>query len=306
MLEVKDYTLKCLGRHTGVWAIEPGWLQGTMDQIGAGAIVAKEKPKDIFALDAGDQEYSAIGAHTVGDIRVIPIQGAMMKQFSKYGGTSYMAIRQELRASARSTSIKGIMLLIDTPGGNVSGLDDLASDIVMASNEKPLMAHIDDCCCSAGMWLSSQAPLVAANRSAMLGSIGVFTVLEDTSAQAEADGVKVIKVSSSPAKGEGTPGLPITEDYVAEVQRQVDEINGMFLAAITKGRGIASGALKEVADGRVFNAQVAKESGLIDRVQSMDESMAQLTEIMRKADANAQERTRAAAAKIKLAQLKKR
>jgi signal peptide peptidase SppA len=276
-----------------------------MDQIGAGAITAKEKPRDILALDIQEEGYSPIGAHTAGDIRVIPIQGAMMKQFSKYGGTSYMAIRQELRGSARSSSIKGIMLLMDTPGGNVSGLDDLALDITMAANAKPLMAHIDDCCCSAGVWLSSQAPIVAANRSAMVGSIGVFTVLEDTSAAAEADGVKVIKVSSTPAKGEGTPGLPITEDYIAEVQRQVDEINGMFLAAISKGRGLAASALGSVADGRTFNAQVAKDSGLIDRIQSFDESMAQLTEIVRKAEATAQDRSRAASAKIKIAQLKR-
>jgi len=306
MLEIKDYTLKCLARHTGVWAVEPGWLQATMDQIKIGALAAKETPKTILALDGPEESYSAIGAYTAGDIRVIPIQGAMMKQFSKYGGTSYMAIRQELRAAARSTAIKGIMLLMDTPGGNVAGLDDLASDITMAANSKPLMAHIDDCCCSAGMWLSSQAPIVAANRMAQLGSIGVFTVLEDTSAAVEADGVKVIKVSSTPAKGEGTPGLPITEDYVAEVQRQVDEINGMFLAAISKGRGIQSEALLKVADGRVFNAQIAKDAGLIDRIQSMDESMAQLAEIVRKVDATAQERSRAASAKIKIAQLKNR
>jgi len=120
------------------------------------------------------------------------------------------------------------------------------------------------------------------------------------------EGVRVIKIASGAMKAGDIPGVPIADEYVAEVQAQVDGINAMFRAAIAHGRGIPQSRFADVADGRVFSPQVAMESGLIDKVQTFDESMSQLAAIVQKVDANAQERTRAAAAKIKIAQLKKR
>lgn len=298
-MKLTEYEPKCLERHTGIWAIEPMYLKQTMDAIEAGHIKAKDVPTHLV----NPRDPSDIDGQLVYDesIMVIPIMGATQKGASKYGGTSTVAVRQLLRMAQRMESVEAVLLHMDTPGGNVFGLDDLAQEIQATSAAgKPVFVQADDQLASAGVWIASVADSVSVNRSIMFGSIGAFTVLRDFSEAAEKDGVKVHVISTGELKG-GADGAPITDAELAEVQKQVDLIGKQFVEVIVAGRNIDRATVEAVADGRMMTASEALELGLVDKIQSLDDTMAEIAAMVDSRREQAQARTRNAQAKIRMA-----
>src|SRR5690606_31819803 len=129
--------------------------------------------------------------------------GAMTKQGSSFGGASTVRTRRAIRSAAADKSVSAIMLLIDSPGGSVSGTSDLADDVANAKKKKPVYAYIEDTCCSAAYWVASQCSAIYANPTAIVGSIGTYMVVADYSRMAENAGVKVHCISTGKYKGAG-------------------------------------------------------------------------------------------------------
>mgnify|MGYP001407151604 CR=1 FL=1 len=268
---------KCRSRHLGLWAMTeyglerwPGWYaalhavrtEGPLPNISAAASRRQQSEEPLYEVQSG--------------MAIIGINGPMMKGESKFGGANTVQIRQALRAAVSDESVKAVMLQIDSPGGSVAGTDELGRDVAKADQVKPVFAHIDDLGASAAYWVASQARKITAGPAAEIGSIGVYAVVEDSSQAAAADGIKVHVVSTGPMKGVMQPGTEITPDQIAHLQERVDEMNGHFQMAIIRGRGdrITKAQLKEASDGRVFGAADAKKLGLVDKIQSFDEAIA--------------------------------
>jgi protease-4 len=113
---------------------------------------------------------------------------------------------------------------------------------------------------------------VTANATAEVGSIGTVAVVWDTSKAAEDAGIEVHVVCTAPLKGAFVDGAPITDEALEDLQRRVDDLNGHFLRALTRGRGLRGQSLARVNDGRIYGAAQAKRLGLIDEVQGRDEA----------------------------------
>jgi len=211
-------------------------------------------------------------------IAVLQVTGMLIKGDSKYGGSSTIRLRHAVRRAKEDPAVQGGILQIDSPGGTIAGVSDLADDLADFNREKPLWAFIEDLGASAAYWLASQAGRIAANRTAEVGSIGVYCVVEDLSGAAEAAGIKVHVIGSGPYKGLGVEGTPITDEHLAYLQASVDDAFAHFTADVKRGRGRRLGAdrLAESADGRVFPAADAKARGLIDAVESLDDTVAAL------------------------------
>jgi signal peptide peptidase SppA len=191
-----------------------------------------------------------------------------------FGGTSMVNAKKAVRESAAmydSGKIKGIMLAIDSPGGTVAGTEELASEVArVAGTNCPIIAYIEDMGCSAAYWIASQADSIYANKTALVGNIGVLSVLKDTTGAYQQAGIKVIPVATGKYKGMGAEGTPITDEHVAEAQRLVNEMNLPFLDAVASGRGMTPKQLESVADGRAHVASTAKDMRLIDGISSFD------------------------------------
>jgi hypothetical protein len=104
----------------------------------------------------------------------------------------------------------------------------------------------------------------------MVGSIGTMTYVQDTSGAYEKAGIKVTLIATGKYKGQWIDGNPVSEDYIAEVRREVEDLNEHFLSGVEQGRGMSREQLLGVADGRVFIASEAQKLGLIDEVASLD------------------------------------
>jgi ClpP class serine protease len=115
-----------------------------------------------------------------------------------------------------------------------------------------------------------------------VGSIGTYGAIFDYSGAAAMEGVKAYVVRAGKYKGMGTPGTEITQDHLAELQRNVDALNARFLSGVSTGRRMNSDRVAELADGRVHIGAEALALGLVDAVGSFDAAMQRLQTITHK------------------------
>ena len=270
-----------LDQYFGPWAIQEEPFRAAVDRItGPGFDLALHLRTEGAAVQASASTargYTTAGVE--GNVAVVAIRGAMMKhQTSMSEGASTVLARRAIRAAVADKTIDGILLLIDSPGGTVSGTHDLAKEVAAANKQKPVVAYIEDLGASAAYWVASQASKIYANATALIGSIGTFAVLYDFSEQADKLGVKVHVVRAGEFKGMGTEGTEITDEQLAYWQGIVGDLNNHFLVGVAVGRKLPLSKVTEMADGRVHVGSQAQALGLIDGVQSYAATVSQLSE----------------------------
>lgn len=235
-------------------------------------------------LAAGPPQAAASTARTVEGkggkrLAVIEAVGTLAKGKSSFGGTSTVQLRRDIRQAAADPGVSGILLAIDSPGGTVAGTADLAADVKAARRKKPVFAHIDDLGASAAYWLASQADRVTANApTALVGSIGTIMTVLDASGMAEREGLRPLVFATGPLKGAGTPGTAVTAEQRAYFQKIVDDTQAHFDAAVRAGRGLSAAQLSAVKTGGVWVASEAQALGLIDAIQPLDKTLAELAQ----------------------------
>lgn len=258
------------------WAIEPSRfdaLYSSVKSVDLHAHVHSTKARGRLKPSGSGGTLSRLKNGTV----VIGLAGTLLKAPSSIlDSTSTVWARRQLRLAANNNDVRAILLHIDSPGGIVAGVEDLAQDVAAAAKRKPLHAFIADMGASAAYWVASQASKVFANDNALVGSIGVFTVLTDRSEQFDRAGVKVHVIRAGQFKGVGTPGTEITDEHLAHRQQLINDLNGFFVAAVSRGRKLTGQKLNDIVDGRVHVGHEAAQLGLVDGIKSLDEVLAEL------------------------------
>ena len=216
-------------------------------------------------------------------VGIIPIEGLMAKLAgsvngsSQPRGTAMNVVRRSLKLALADDDVHTILLYVDSPGGTVPGISDVAKQIRAARTRKPVVAFVDGMMASAAYWLGSQADEVVANDTGHVGSIGVYTILDDWHAFFEEHGVERHLVKAGKFKGTGVPGLKITKEELEPIQREIDHIYDTFVQAVAGGRKLDVSAVLKLADGTVRTGESARVAGLVDRVKTFDDLMGELT-----------------------------
>lgn len=267
----------CFANHMGAWAVEPAWFAQALDAVRRNAWPTRSTADRQAALT--EQAHGVMDSYavTAEGVAIVSLSGVMMKGTSKFEDCcNTLAVRQQLRDAAGNNAVASIVLVIDSPGGRIAGTLELANDVRAVDAVKPVHAYVDDMCCSAAYWVAAQARRITSNAVAMVGSLGVFVVLQDVTKMADAQGIKVHLISSGAFKGAGTPGTPVTSEHLVEVQRIVDQTNQHFMESVSNGRQMPMDKLHDLFDGRVHLAGDAKKLGLVDGIQSLDDTVAEL------------------------------
>jgi len=160
--------------------------------------------------------------------------------------------------------VNSIELYIDSPGGFAQAGGMVAQ--VVATCKKDITARGGGLVASAAYRIASQCDSISAYRDSMIGCIGTYTVLCDTTGMQDQVGMRLILVSSGGVKGAGADGN-VTSEYAADVDREVQELNDLFVTDVAKGRGLKQPRARELADGRAHIASSAKSLGLIDSIE---------------------------------------
>lgn len=259
----------------GVWCIEPRAGQGLYQALRSIDLAAHIR-SSLAAPQRVETSLQLLPGRGKSQIGLVPVLGTMMKGQSSMGGTSTIAARRAIRQAAADPNVSGILLAFDSPGGTSAGTADLAADVKAASRKKPVYAQIEDTAASAAYWVASQADRVFANApTALVGNIGTYIVMEDTSAANEKNGVKEIAFASGPLKVFGG-GLGITDAQHEHMQGVVNAIQAEFTAAVKSGRGLSESRLEKVLSGAIYPAAEALKLGLVDGIQRMDATLEQL------------------------------
>ena len=168
---------------------------------------------------------------------------------------------------------KGIILYIDTPGGTVYESDELYLKLMEYKKEtgRPIWAYFASQACSGGYYIAMAADYIYANRNCWTGSIGVVISMVNCEGLYEKLGIEEINIVSGPNKAMGAAGTEMTQEQYDIMQSLVDEAYDQFVGIVSKGRAMSEERTRELADGRIYSAQQAKEADLIDVIGSFEE-----------------------------------
>src|SRR3990172_1504844 len=170
-------------------------------------------------------------------VAIVPIYG-VISQHPQSMGTSTDEIGAMFGAALASPNVDAILLDVDSPGGTITGVPELAAEIFAGRGVKPITAIANGLAASAGYWIAAAASKVVVTPSGEAGSIGVYMLHEDWSKNLEQEGIKLTAISAGKFKTEGAPWEPLAEEAQAFYQAQVTEAYGWFIRDVAQFRGV--------------------------------------------------------------------
>lgn len=274
------------------WAIMPDRLEAIAEVIErrvSGVRLSADEIAEIKGERAhnGTLEIVSLGVEAAGprssggaqqgSIAVINIMGIIAQHASQVdnisgpGGTSTERLTNSFRSAMADPNIVGIIFNVDSPGGNVGGVQVLADEIRAARGQKPIVAQVNSMMASAAYWIGCAADEVVMTPGSMAGSIGVYSLHKDVSVAAEKEGVKFTFISAGKYKVEGNQFQPLTDEAMQATQSQVDAFYGDFTVGVGNSRGVSASAVRDgFGQGRMLKDKEAVKAGLADRVDTMD------------------------------------
>jgi signal peptide peptidase SppA len=216
-------------------------------------------------------------------IAVIPIYGTLVRRTqgleAQSGLTSYAGIAMALDTALADPSVAAILLDIDSPGGESSGVFDLADRIRAATAIKPVWAVANDMAFSAAYALGSAASRLIVSRTGGVGSIGVIAMHVDQSVKDQQDGIAYTAVFAGDRKNDLNPHAPISGEAHSFLQGEVNRIYDLFATTVAKHRGMGVNTIKGTQAALFFGTD-AVASGLADDVGTLDDAIRQINSML--------------------------
>ena len=272
---------------TTPWALMPERLQamaGVLTRWSAG-----EPPTDeaMFQIQSErvlrDTRKQMAAANAGSGIAVLPLYGVvtqrgnMVDDISGPGSTSTQQFTSALRQVLADDTVGQILIDIDSPGGSVYGVAELASEIIKARAQKPVVAVANSLAASAAYWIGCSASEFYFTPGGEVGSIGVWQAHFDYSKALEEEGVKTTLVSAGKFKVEGNPYVPLDPEAQAFMQSRVDDYYNAFVQAVAVGRGVSVDDVRNgMGEGRVLGADAALAQRMVDGIASFDDVLARM------------------------------
>jgi len=285
------------------WRMERRRLLGLVSQVLRPVQVDAASVRAVAAEAAEAAEAEPL-YEVVAGVATIAIVGPMIKgrdPVYDWFGIQYTDTQRTsaaVAAAMRDPAVKSLLLWIDSGGGMTAGLDELTDWVTAAASAKPVVAHVSDWGASAAYEVAACATFISANEGAAVGSIGTCAVVWDDSERYAKAGVKAHLISSGGVKGQDVyGGVPVSEAYLAELQRLVDGLTEQFIGRVASGRGMSVESVRKLATGEMWLAAAAKERGLIDHVGSGDAAIARAVVLGARSEGRAVEESDMADAK---------
>ena len=209
-------------------------------------------------------------------IAVIPVHGTLVKRTAGLdaasGLTSYTEITAMLDSALADPQVAGILLDIDSPGGEASGSFELARRVREASAVKPVWAVANDSAYSAAYAIGSAANRLIVSETGGVGSIGVIALHIDQSVKDANEGYRYTAVTAGTHKNDFSPHQPLTDEAKAELQAEVDRLYGLFVEHVGSMRTLATDDVRSTEAGLYFGAN-AIAAGLADAVGTFESAL---------------------------------
>lgn len=223
------------------------------------------------------------GLENVNGVGVINVEGVLGPKMNLFmqvsGGASTQMIANDFKKAIADPSIKSILLMIDSPGGTVTGTQELAQLIFGSRGEKPIVAFSNSVMASAAYYIAAAADRVfISGDNVQVGSIGVILSHVDQSQSDLNSGLKTTIMSAGAYKAIGNPSQPLSADGQAYLQSLLDDTYATFIHDVGVYRGVSAEVVHaDMADGRLFQGQDAIKAGLVDGVSTLDQLLSDMS-----------------------------
>lgn len=256
---------------SNVWAIMPE----KMDQILA-FLSAKTGMGFFSEAEVEINTKVASSAKNIkGKVALLPLVGTISQRIGSLQHTSGGVSTDEFGAwfdsAVNDNEIGAIVIDVDSPGGNVFGVQELSQKIFDARGTKPILAVANSLMASAAYWIASAADEIIVSPSSEVGSIGVIAVHTEQSSAEEAAGFKTTVMTAGKYKGEANPYEPLTDDAKDNIESRLSEFYGQFTSDVARNRGVKKAdVIGGFGQGRVVGADTAIKENMADRVATFE------------------------------------
>ena len=261
----------------------PGWVKGLiifavicLCIIGLGVACSKAV-KNIAGTGMTNQPTYNFNGDYIG---VLYLDGTITDGVSG-DGYSQDWILERVNQMTEEKNNRGMMIHINTPGGSAYATAELYDALLKykATTGNPIYVYMGSQATSGGYYAAMAADKIYANPECWTGSIGVVVgTLYDVSELMEKYGIKATNIVSGANKDMGSFAKPLTEEQIAILQSLVDDSFDRFVKAVVDGRGLSEAQVRKLADGRIYTAKQALDSGLIDAIGSLDDAILDMQE----------------------------
>lgn len=183
-------------------------------------------------------------------------------------------IVEALREAKNDSSIKAVVLRINSPGGSAMASDVIWREVVLTKKAKPVIVSMGSVAASGGYYIAAPADVIVAQTNTVTGSIGVFALLMNANKLIKDKlGINVETVKFGKYADMGSPSRPMTEAERAILQKYVDKIYTDFITKVAEGRKLTPEQVDSIAQGRVWSGADAKKIGLVDEFGGLDKAI---------------------------------
>ncbi|EJN2239961.1 S49 family peptidase [Salmonella enterica] len=249
-----------LGRESGVDSLHIPQNLENLDQEGmelvTGNYMSGDKPRARFY-------------QVVNGIAVLPVSGTLvhklggMRPFS--GMTGYDGITARLQQAISDPEVTGVLLDIDSPGGQAAGAFDCADMIYRLGQQKPIWALMNDVACSGAMLLASACSRRLITQTSRMGSIGVVMAHTSYAEKLKQEGIDITLICSGAHKADLALSQKLPESVHADYQQRMDEARKMFAEKVARYTGLSVDAVM-ATEAAIYDGQAGIDAGLADEM----------------------------------------
>lgn len=208
--------------------------------------------------------------------RLAPLPGGDRVALVKVEGMLISAEQTvaQIRDYADDSSIKAVIVRVDSPGGGVVPSQEIYNALLNARKEgKKVVVSMGSVAASGGYYIAAAADKIVANPGTLTGSIGVKMEFANLEKLLDKIGVRGMVIKAGDYKDMGSPFREMTEQEKRMLQWVIDDVHTQFIDAVARGRNLPEAEVRAIADGRIFTGRQALQLKLVDRLGDLDDSI---------------------------------
>lgn len=182
-------------------------------------------------------------------------------------------VLSDIKRFREDASIKAIVLRVDSPGGIVGPSQEIYREIQKTIPEKPVITSMGSIAASGGYYVAAASNGIMASPGTITGSIGVIIGYTNFQEIIKKIGLLPVVIKSGDFKDIGSPTRKMTDEERQLLQEFVDQTHRQFVQAVVDGRHLDFEQVAELADGRIYSGEQAKQLGLIDRLGNLEDAI---------------------------------
>lgn len=228
-----------------------------------------------------------VGEAGAGKIAVIPVQGVIYTDDTTEWGTSMVDdIKGALQTALEDDEVKGVVLAVDSPGGEVTASDIIYNEVLKVQKKKPVVVAMSSLGASGAYYLACAADWIVANPTTFTGSIGVIIQSLNYEGLFDKVGLDAVVFKSGKFKDMLSGSRPLTPEESAYVEGMVKQVYERFLGIVASSRALEADELRDTfADGRILTGVDAKEAGLVDQLGYLEDAFDRARDLAQAPDA---------------------